>query len=950
MDPLTNGAMARMGDNPPSNPVLQILDLKLINSSQSAVERYRVILSDGTHLQQGMLATQTNHLVTAGRVKKGTVVRLINYVPNCLQGKMIIVITDMAVVMETCDLIGDPKPLSTCIGDSDSVQKVGNAASGSLQNPTKGSGNVTSFVSNADTTRYPSANISGPYSGSYGNQNIRVDALCTPKSSYGVPSQPAYQQLPPMYSNRGPVAKNEAPSRIIPIAGLTPYMGRWTIKARVTAKGELRHYNNTRGDGKVFSFDLLDSDGGEIRVTCFNTVADQFYNTIEPGKVYAISKGSLKPSQKNYNHLRNDYEIFLESTSTVQPCLEDDTSIPNQQFHFCPISDIEGKDSNSVVDVIGMVSSVSPLSSIMRKNGTETQKRTLQLKDMSGLSVEVTLWGGFCSSEGQTLQNMCDAGDFPVLALKAGRVSDFSGKSLGTISSSQLLIEPDYPEAHRLKEWFYKDGKNAPMVSISRESSSMGRMDVRKTISQIKSERLGTSEKPDWITVSATICFIKLDNFCYSACPIKIGDRQCNKKVINNGDGRWRCERCDQSVDECDYRYILQFQIQDHTGVAYVTAFQECAEELLGLNARELFVLKNELQDDEKCTEIVNKVLFGRYLFKLKVKEETYGDESRVKSTVLKADKLNFSSEFKHLVDLLSKLKGEDVPPTSKIIGFSSNISENVGIKQADNMGFSTVTSSTFSGSVGVKRPLPPVTDYLGSSENYGRESGTQTKPRTQYGNQYTGLAGSGGGSISSCSGCGSTSHNSANCPTIMSAPPTQSYDAGYLTSRESTSGNVSGECYKCHKQGHWARDCPGLSNVPPAYGSGVGDPGYSTRVSTSGNVSGECYKCQKQGHWARDCPGLSSVPPAYGSGAEFEEYAAKAKTLPHTQTNEDLLILYGLYKQASVGPVNTSRPGMFNMRDRAKWDAWKAVEGKSKEEAMSDYIIKVKQLLEASS
>uniref|UniRef100_A0A7N0TAF4 ACB domain-containing protein n=1 Tax=Kalanchoe fedtschenkoi TaxID=63787 RepID=A0A7N0TAF4_KALFE len=81
----------------------------------------------------------------------------------------------------------------------------------------------------------------------------------------------------------------------------------------------------------------------------------------------------------------------------------------------------------------------------------------------------------------------------------------------------------------------------------------------------------------------------------------------------------------------------------------------------------------------------------------------------------------------------------------------------------------------------------------------------------------------------------------------------------------------------------------------------------------------------------------------------EFEEYAAKAKTLPHTQTNEDLLILYGLYKQVTVGPVNTSRPGIFNMRDRAKWDAWKAVEGKSKEEAINDYITKVKQLLEAA-
>lgn len=75
-----------------------------------------------------------------------------------------------------------------------------------------------------------------------------------------------------------------------------------------------------------------------------------------------------------------------------------------------------------------------------------------------------------------------------------------------------------------------------------------------------------------------------------------------------------------------------------------------------------------------------------------------------------------------------------------------------------------------------------------------------------------------------------------------------------------------------------------------------------------------------------------------------------KAKTLPENTTNENKLILYGLFKQATVGPVNTSRPGIFNMRDRAKWDGWKAVEGKSKEEAMSDYITKVKQLLEEAA
>ncbi|KAJ4847715.1 Acyl-CoA-binding domain-containing protein 3 [Turnera subulata] len=77
----------------------------------------------------------------------------------------------------------------------------------------------------------------------------------------------------------------------------------------------------------------------------------------------------------------------------------------------------------------------------------------------------------------------------------------------------------------------------------------------------------------------------------------------------------------------------------------------------------------------------------------------------------------------------------------------------------------------------------------------------------------------------------------------------------------------------------------------------------------------------------------------------EFKEYAEKAKSLPPTTKDADKLILYALYKQATVGAVNTNRPGIFSLTERAKWDAWKAVEGKTKEEAMSEYITKVKQL-----
>ena len=62
----------------------------------------------------------------------------------------------------------------------------------------------------------------------------------------------------------------------IPINALTPYTSNWSIKGHVHDKSNLRHFTNQKGPGKVFGFDFIDKDGGEIHITCFNEFADVF--------------------------------------------------------------------------------------------------------------------------------------------------------------------------------------------------------------------------------------------------------------------------------------------------------------------------------------------------------------------------------------------------------------------------------------------------------------------------------------------------------------------------------------------------------------------------------------------------------------------------------------------------------------------------------------------------
>lgn len=77
-----------------------------------------------------------------------------------------------------------------------------------------------------------------------------------------------------------------------------------------------------------------------------------------------------------------------------------------------------------------------------------------------------------------------------------------------------------------------------------------------------------------------------------------------------------------------------------------------------------------------------------------------------------------------------------------------------------------------------------------------------------------------------------------------------------------------------------------------------------------------------------------------------FEKAVADSKTLSERPSNETLLQLYSLYKQATEGDVNVDAPANpFDFVSRAKYEAWSSLQGKSKEEAMQEYVQLINKL-----
>jgi replication factor A1 len=662
---LSSGAIRRIWDKAPvdGHPILQVIDVRPISSNNNGVntatQRHLLLLSDGAHFAETMLVTSLNALIADGRVKTNSAVRLAEWKVNTVGSRQILI----AVRLEPLG-----PPLNARLGNPVDVAPLNPAIA------------TTSAATTAPATALSVATSAGR------NAAPSTPTGAAPSTPTRAPSTPTSAPSTPGSGSKrrgAPVTAGSGAGRTLAISELNVHLGRWSVVARVSKKGEMRTFSG-RSSGKLFSVDLLDSQGGQIRATAFNQQADKFYDVLTEGGVFRVTNGQIKQvdRSKPWNRsLTHPCEISFTADTEVQQ-VDDDPSIQTARYDFVKVRDLRNYGAEDVVDLLAVVTNVSDLSEFQsRKSGKPMMKRQLVVCDDTNTSVEVTLWGHIAKSNDEQKLAGC-----PVVALKSLQVSDFGGRSLSMGFEGSLVLNPDLKEAAALKNWWSQtDHATEPDALTIRSSPS----NLRITIDEIEKQRLGLGDLPDYAILRVCITQLVFDREkppWYKACHNLVanpnaapsnsvtnrgkgrgggaqgGDRDaaerlCAKKVSEEA-GQFTCLECGPVTDYTN-RYMLTVQGADATGSVTMTAFDEVARTLLlDRSADELASMLEEgpPRSEDVAHLFAHEALFRYWILKCRVKaEQVRGSaEPRQRILIMHAKPLDYSEERKYIRSILT--------------------------------------------------------------------------------------------------------------------------------------------------------------------------------------------------------------------------------------------------------------------------------------------------------
>lgn len=436
------------------------------------------------------------------------------------------------------------------------------------------------------------------------------------------------------------------PSNAMPLAQLSTFTKDLVVHIRVIKVSELKSYTSKQGgQGCLFSFIIIDKEGTEMQVGCFNKVAEKFSSIVKLYKVYVIKGGFVKVNDKKFNSTKADFKIVLEDKSVMQQ-VEDNGEIKMFSLDLVKLSDIINMPIKSTVDVMGVVIELCDAIEKQTKNGGEVKMRKIYIVDESLHKMELSLWKANASLEINTND---------VLLCKNLKIGDFNGKNVATMEDSQILINPEnIPEAEALRELItnYR-GDYSTMTSTGAITSVVSQnLDIKFLRDVLDSlNKFNKRGEEDQAQVKVVISnFVNSEKHIYSGCPNNNCKRKLSESVQSQG---FYCAECKTFYDKPVYYYNISIIVKDTSCEFWVDVFGNLGDKITGISADEYKKAFVE-RDDQKLQSIVQRIEYRNFILQIKPKVANFNSTLKKKLQILNIEPVDRHSDFSRMYKSLT--------------------------------------------------------------------------------------------------------------------------------------------------------------------------------------------------------------------------------------------------------------------------------------------------------
>lgn len=419
------------------------------------------------------------------------------------------------------------------------------------------------------------------------------------------------------------------------------------ILVRIIDKCDLRQYQNEKGLGQLFNMICTDKDGSEMQISCFNKIAEKFFQQIQEGHVYEIIGGFIKTNNTKY--VSNiEYQLILNESTIIKE-VKDDGIIPNIKLDLKKLNILNELTLHANIDCIGYIIEIQGKGVVNTKNG-EMLMQKIYIIDETEYKVEFTLWK-------KHAEKFFEIGD--IILIKKAIISEFNGRNISASDKTKIIINPQsIKEALTLSKWainFKGNLKSYENLKVKNDiyeyiNEEIDKKNVKK-INQLNILFNNSSfqENSEYYVIKGIVLnFQNSEKNIYIGCPIQ----KCKKKLIENENSKYFCHSCKINVKIPAYYMTINLKVKDCSGDQWLDLFGSTAEKFLNICAeeyKELLISNNK----GMLNQIACKIEYKQYYFLIKMKNVLFNNVLRKKFNVLKFEKVNIIEDSYNLINLL---------------------------------------------------------------------------------------------------------------------------------------------------------------------------------------------------------------------------------------------------------------------------------------------------------